>query len=90
MSEMKMEGPAAPAAATAPIRATGTVAAVNAAQGTITLNHEPIPAIQWSAMTMEFKAEDPRILQGVAVGDRVAFELKSVSETNTVTMVQKQ
>lgn len=89
MSQMKMEEPAATPAA-GPIRGTGTVTAVNAAQGVITLNHEPIPAIRWSAMTMEFKAEDPRILQGVAVGDRVTFELKSASDTNMVTMVQKQ
>ena len=56
----------------------------------ITLRHEPIPAIHWSAMTMEFHAENPAILQGIAVGDRVAFELKSATEPNTVTMVQKQ
>jgi Cu/Ag efflux protein CusF len=41
-------------------------------------------------MTMEFHAEDPAILQGIAVGDQVAFELKSADEPNTVTMVQKQ
>jgi Cu/Ag efflux protein CusF len=79
----------APAAATGPIRSTGVVVAVNPTAGTVTLNHEPIPAIHWSAMTMEFKA-DPAILQGVAAGDRVAFELKSATEPQTVTVVQKQ
>jgi Cu(I)/Ag(I) efflux system protein CusF len=89
MSGIKMDESASPAAA-GPIRSTGTVTAVNAAAGTITLRHEPIPAIRWSAMTMEFHAEDPAILQGIAVGDRVAFELKSAAEPNTVTMVQEQ
>jgi Cu/Ag efflux protein CusF len=87
MGDMKES---ARAAATGPIRSTATVTAVNPAAGKITLRHEPIPAIQWSAMTMEFHAENPTILQGIAVGDHVAFELKSAAEPNTVTMVQKQ
>jgi Cu/Ag efflux protein CusF len=41
-------------------------------------------------MTMQFHAENPAILQGIVVGDHVAFELKSASETGILTMVQKQ
>jgi Cu/Ag efflux protein CusF len=41
-------------------------------------------------MTMQFTAEDPAVLQGIAVGDNVAFELKSASETSIVTTVRKQ
>ena len=41
-------------------------------------------------MTMHFTAEDPTILQGIAVGDSVSFELKSATETSVVTSVQKQ
>ncbi len=81
--------PGAPAQAGA-VASTGTVTAVDAAAGTITINHEPIAAISWPAMTMQFTAENPSILQGIAVGDHVAFELKSTSETSTVTVVQKQ
>ncbi len=78
------------AAATGPIRGAGVVKAVDASTGSITLDHEPIEAIKWGAMTMEFKATDPAILQGVVVGDHVAFELKSKTDPQTVTMVQKQ
>jgi Cu(I)/Ag(I) efflux system protein CusF len=88
-AEMNMPEPAAPAAAE-PVAATGTVTAVDAAAGTISINHEPIAAINWPTMTMQFTAENPAILQGVTVGDRVAFEIKSASETGIVTMVQKQ
>lgn len=73
-----------------PITSTGTVTQVDAAAGTITINHEPIAAVSWPAMTMQFTAENPAMLQGIAVGDHVSFELKSASETSTVTMVQKQ
>lgn len=82
-------GPAAASEADA-IRAFGTVTAIDAAAGTISLSHEPIPAVQWPAMTMQFRAEDPSILQGIAVGDRVAFALKSAQEPQVITMVEKQ
>lgn len=86
--DMNMEAPAtAPAG---PITSMGTVTQVDTAAGTITLNHEAIPAVSWPAMTMQFTAEDPAILQGIAVGDSVSFQLKSATETSVVTMVQKQ
>lgn len=90
MDSMEMSEGAAPAATAGPIRSTGTVTAVDAAAGTISLDHEPIAAINWPAMSMQFTAENPAILQGIAVGDRVTFEIKSATETSVVTMVQKQ
>jgi Cu(I)/Ag(I) efflux system protein CusF len=87
-SDAGMETPA-PAVA-GPITGTGTVTQVDAAAGTITLNHGAIAAISWPAMTMQFTAENPAILQGIAVGDTVSFELKSATETSVVTSVQKQ
>lgn len=85
---MNMEAPA-PAAA-GPITSTGTVTQVDATAGTITINHGPIEAVSWPAMTMQFTAENPTILQGIAVGDSVSFQLKSATETSIVTMVHKQ
>lgn len=72
------------------IRATGTVTAIDASAGTITLDHEAIAAIGWPAMVMQFTAEDHAILQGVNVGDRVSFELKSATEPQVVTAVERQ
>ncbi|MBN8607606.1 MAG: copper-binding protein [Caulobacterales bacterium] len=81
--------PAAPAAQHAPITAAGTVTAVDASAGTISINHTAIAAINWPAMEMQFTAEDPAILQDLAVGDRVQFELKSAAESTVVTAVRK-
>ena len=78
------------AVATGPIRSTGVVTQVDAHAGTITLNHQAISAINWPAMTMQFHAENPAILHGVAVGDHVTFQFKSATETGVVTMMQKQ
>lgn len=80
---------AAPAVA-GPITSSGTVTQVDAAAGTITINHGPIEALSWPGMTMRFTAENPAILQGIAAGDPVSFELKSATETSVVTDVQKQ
>lgn len=81
---------AASAEAAGPIRGAGVVTAVDAAAGTIGLDHQPIQAINWPAMTMQFRAENPAMLEGIAVGDQVTFELKSAAETQTISALQKQ
>ncbi len=73
----------------AAIAGSGTVVAVDAAAGTVTLNHQPIAALSWPAMTMQFTAENA-LLQGVAAGDQVDFELKSALETQVITAIHKQ
>lgn len=73
-----------------PIVGVGTVTAVDAAAGTVSLDHEPIAAISWPAMSMQFRVENPAALQGIAVGDRVSFELKSATESSIVTEIAKQ
>src|SRR5450755_4877698 len=52
MNDMKMND--AKKATTA--NATGTVTAVNPANHKVTFDHGPIPAINWPAMTMEFRS----------------------------------
>jgi len=86
----EMADMAAPAAVAGPVRSTGVITAIDADAGTITLNHEAIEAIGWSAMTMRFNAADPALLNGLAVGDHVSFELKSADEPGTLIAVQKQ
>ncbi len=41
--------------------------------GSVTLSHEPVPAIGWPAMTMTFALADPRLGRGLKTGDRVRF-----------------
>lgn len=89
IADMPMDAPATTAAA-GPIMGVGKVMAIDAATGTITLDHEPIPALSWSAMSMGFTASDPAILKGVAVGDTVSFEIKSQSESAVITQLSKK
>ena len=56
-------------------RGQGTVASVDAAAGTLEIEHAPIPSLNWPAMTMEFKAKDKAMLQRVKPGQAVEFDL---------------
>lgn len=86
MTEMSTAAP--PAAG--PITGVGVVTAVDPAAGTVSLDHEAINAIQWPAMSMQFRAEDPTILSNIAVGDHVNFTLKSATETSMIETIQKR
>jgi Cu(I)/Ag(I) efflux system protein CusF len=54
----------------------GVVEALDRAKGVVTLEHDPIPALRWPKMVMDFKVEDPAQLAGLKEGDRVAFDLR--------------
>ncbi|QOT72319.1 efflux RND transporter periplasmic adaptor subunit [Sphingobium fuliginis] len=60
------------AAATAALYETvGKIEQITA--NSVTLSHEPVPAIGWPAMTMTFQLGAPTLVRGFKVGDRVRF-----------------
>jgi membrane fusion protein, copper/silver efflux system len=63
-------------AAAGAYKSRGKVKEVDAQAGRVELEHEPIPAMQWPAMTMGFIAEDKSQLSGLKKGDVVEFEVK--------------
>lgn len=67
-------GQAAPAAAA--VTGSGVVKKVDAKAGTVTIDHGPIKALNWGAMTMPFKVSDAALLNGLKVGAKVSFQLK--------------
>ena len=67
----------------------GTVMAVDATAGTITIDHGPIPEVNWPAMTMGFKTA-PQVAGQVKVGDKVTFDLKLEGGSGEVTAIAKQ
>lgn len=50
--------------------------AVDNGAGKIDLSHDPIPSLNWPAMTMGFRVEDKTLLQGLKPGDRINFEMR--------------
>lgn len=69
--------------------AEGTVTAVDPEAGTITIDHGPVPAIEWPAMTMAFEA-DQQIRDDVKVGDEVSFEFRTGEAGSVVTSIVKK
>lgn len=69
--------------------AEGTVTAIDAEAGTITIEHGPVPAIDWPAMTMAFDA-DEQLRNKVTVGEGIAFEFRTGVEGSVITSIAKQ
>ena len=65
----------------------GTVVTVDAAQGEITLDHGDIPGIM-KGMTMTFPVADKKLLDGVAPGARVEFDVKLQGKDIIVTAIR--
>lgn len=61
------------------------VKSMDAGQGRITLAHDPIPELNWSAMTMPFTVSSPALLQGLKEGEQVRFTLEGKS---TITAIE--
>jgi Cu(I)/Ag(I) efflux system periplasmic protein CusF len=55
----------------------GSITEIDEAEGKITIDHGPIAAVGWPAMTMAFSA-DKESMNKVAVGDRVTFAFRTV------------
>jgi Cu(I)/Ag(I) efflux system membrane fusion protein len=55
-------------------RAEGTVEEIDTATNTLNITHGPVATLNWPGMTMEFKAANAALLQGLKPGDQIAFE----------------
>lgn len=85
---MPMDGAEMAETAMQTASAEGTVAAIDADAGTITIEHGPVPAIGWPAMTMPFEA-DEQLRNEVSVGDAISFEFETGPEGNVVTSITR-
>jgi Cu(I)/Ag(I) efflux system membrane fusion protein len=56
----------------------------------VTLSHQPVPALQWPAMTMQFRLADPRLAQGLKPGDQVRFGFEQAGAGPTVRRMTRE
>lgn len=56
-------------------QANGTLDAVDAKAGTVTVTHQPIASLGWPKMTMDFVLANPSLIQNVKPGTRIAIEI---------------
>jgi Cu(I)/Ag(I) efflux system membrane fusion protein len=65
-------GPQAPSAKPAALSETvGRIEQIDAKS--VTISHQPVPAIGWPAMTMSFQLSDPALAHRIKAGDQVRF-----------------
>lgn len=75
---------------TGPIQSRGVITAINVEKRKVTLNHEPIPELNWPRMTMGFSVAPEVDLDGLSKDDSVAFTLKPAGKGQQVTAISKQ
>jgi Cu/Ag efflux protein CusF len=65
------------------------VTKIDLAGGRVTLKHGEIKNLDMPPMTMVFQVKEARLLEGVAVGDRVRFTAERIDGRYTVTSLRK-
>ena len=85
MKGMEMEGKKGEARTH---RATGTVKSIDAAKGTVMLDHEPVASMNWPRMTMGFKAKDKKALERLKPGQKIEFEFVQQGKDYVITKVK--
>ncbi len=60
-------------------RGEGSIEAIDFAHATVTLAHGPIESLQWPAMVMDFRVQEPALLQSFKPGQKVIFEIAEES-----------
>jgi len=56
---------------------TGVIESIDAAAKVAVIKHDPIPALNWPAMTMNFQFDDASMMKGLKAGDKVRFDFRN-------------
>ncbi|OBU33159.1 efflux RND transporter periplasmic adaptor subunit [Photobacterium phosphoreum] len=59
--------------------AKGEITAINSDQGILTINHQPVSAWNWPAMTMDFKVNQTLTINDLIVGQQIKFEIQKTA-----------
>lgn len=65
----------------------GIVRSVDAGAGTTKITHDPIKSLKWPKMTMDFRAADPALLDGLQPGMEVDFEIMKAEGGYRITKI---
>lgn len=82
-------GSKAEASSAAADMADGEVRKINKTSGKVTLKHGDIKSIDMPPMTMVFGVADKAMLDGIAEGDKVKFNVKKDGSNYVVTEIKK-
>lgn len=77
-----------PQSAPAPLhQASGTVLKIEPSR--ITLDHGPVPSLNWPSMRMPFGLARPELAQGLKPGDGVRFRFSAERGRYTITEIER-
>jgi Cu(I)/Ag(I) efflux system protein CusF len=69
-------------------KATGKVAKVDRAAGTVTIDHGPVASMNWPSMTMAFKVKDSAMLDKAKQGAQVEFNFTQSGKDHVITDIK--
>ncbi len=69
--------------------ASGEITKLDKAAARVTLKHGEIKNLDMPPMTMVFRVTDPKMLDGLAVGQRIGFTAERINGQYTLTSVTK-
>lgn len=81
--------PMGQAPAASAISATGVVRQVKPEADKVKISHDPIAALGWPAMTMNFRVKDKAVLEGISPDDKVTFQLEKDAKGLVITRIEK-
>ena len=64
----------APSGKTVSHQATGTLDAIDAKSGSVTVTHGPVPSLKWPGMTMDFMLANPSLVEKTKPGSAISIE----------------
>lgn len=68
----------------------GEVKKIDKEQGKVTLRHGPIKNLDMDQMSMVLRVQDAKMLDGLAVGDKVMFEADRINGQITITKIRRE
>lgn len=72
------------------VSATGVVKAIDGESKKVTIAHEPIPALNWPAMTMRFTLTPQTQLNGITPGDSVTLHFVQQGNLSLLQDIKRQ
>jgi Cu(I)/Ag(I) efflux system membrane fusion protein len=71
------------------ITGTGILKRLSPETNKLNMSHDPIPALKWPAMTMDFDVQPGLSMEGLKPEDKITFELKKGKDGYVINKIQK-
>lgn len=88
MKNMDMGGQKAMSGAQVTHKARGVVTKLDAKDGSVTFDHEPVKSLNWPAMSMTFAVKDKMLFDKLTLGKKAEFEFVQDGKRYVVTGVK--